>query len=76
MIDMISECVSKHNDYELVSYLEKHARELLKGFNMVIDGNKEPETLLVLYGKVETMASLLKVLNKRNQERQAQANMV
>lgn len=67
MVNIVEDMLTKYTDAELIAYLGKHARELRKGFSIVIDGERPSESLLTLYGKVDMIADVLAAMRKRNE---------
>lgn len=75
MINIVDDMLAKHSDAEIVEYLYRQVQGVSNTFASVQEG-LIPEMLLTHTQTVKQIEAILKALHKRNQERQAQANMV
>lgn len=76
MINLIEDMLAKHNDAEIVEYLYRQMQTVDKYYDGVIAEGMDANLLLTQTETISLVADTLKALHKRNQERQAQANMV
>lgn len=72
MMDPIAEFVDKHNDAEVLHYAYGLSKNLRKIYVDALE-DKSTEKLWSAFGTQDTLNQVLKLMDKRNQERLAQS---
>lgn len=73
-VEIVKELLEKHSDEEIIAYLNKVANGVAKNYQTSLEA-KQPEVLWGNLGDVVLLASILKAMNKRNEDREAQKQM-
>ena len=76
MINIVDDILAKHSDAEIVEYLYRQMQTVDKYYSGVIVDGMDANLLLTQTETISLVADILKAIHKRNQERQAQTNMV
>lgn len=76
MINIVEDMLAKHSDAEITEYLYRQMQTVDKYYDGVITEGMDANLLLTQTETISLIADILKALHKRNQERQAQADMV
>lgn len=69
-IDIASEIITRHTDAELVEYMYRTTVGVLKNYKTALE-QKDPNILWVNVSDIEMVGSILKAMNKREQEKLA-----
>ena len=69
-IDIVEE-ILRHSDDEIIEYLDGEMADVAKGYSVSLRDN-DPTKVLAVASKVGHIKSVLKALNRRNQERKLQ----
>lgn len=76
MINIIDDMLAKHTDAEIIEFLYNEMRVVDKYYDGVITEGMDANLLLSQAEPISIVTGILKALRKRDQERQAQVNMV
>lgn len=76
MINVVEDMLAKHSDAEITEHLYRQMQTVDKYYDGVIADGMDANLLLTQTEAISLVTDVLKALHKRNQERQAQANMV
>lgn len=68
--------MSRHTEAEIIEYLYKKVHQVSRYYDAALSEGKSAELLLTQVKEIDEVEDILKALHKRNQERQAQADMV
>lgn len=68
--------LAKHSDAEIIEYLYRQMQVVEKYHDSVVVRGMDINILLSQSETITLVTDILRALHKRNQERQAQANMV
>lgn len=75
MINIVDDMLAKHSDVEITEYLYNEISEVARVHKLTSDKKLPAEYLWAATYNIFEIRDILKALNKRNQERQAQAKM-
>lgn len=76
MIDVVEDMLVKHSDAEIIEYLYDKVSEVARTYKLTSDNKLPAEYIWAATHNVYEARDILKALHKRNQARQAQADMV
>lgn len=76
MINIIEDMLNKHSDAEIIEYLYRTIHTVDKYYDKVIADGMDANLLLTQTETISLVVDILKALHKRNQERQAQTDMI
>lgn len=76
MINVIDDMLAKHSDTEIIEYLYNEISEVARIYKLTSDNKTPAEYLWATTYDILEIREILKALHRRNQERQAQADMV
>lgn len=76
MINIVEDMLAKHSDAEIIEYLYRQMQVVEKYHDSVVVRGMDINILLSQSDTVALVTDILRALYKRNQERQAQANMI
>lgn len=76
MINIVDDMLAKHSEAEIIEYLYNEISEVARVHKLASDKKLPAEYLWAATYNIFEIREILKALNKRNQERQAQASMV
>lgn len=76
MINIVDDMLAKHSEAEIIEYLYNEISEVARVHKLASDKKLPAEYLWAATYNIFEIKEILKALNKRNQERQAQASMV
>ena len=74
-ISIVADMLDKHTDAEIIEHLYRVMNGVSKNYAISVK-EKCPELLWGNLGDIEQVAAILCAMYKRNQERQAQSNMI
>ena len=76
MINIVEDMLAKHSDAEIIEYLYNEISEVARTYKLTADNKLPAEYIWAATYNVYEIREILKALHKRNQERQAQADMI
>lgn len=75
MINIVDDMLAKHSDAEITEHLYRKMQTIYKWYQAACSDGGDEVLLLTRMTDVEEVTEILRALHKRNQERQAQAEM-
>lgn len=76
MINVVEDMLAKHSDAEIIEYLYNEITEVARTYKLTADNKLPAEYIWAATYNVYEIREILKALHRRNQERQAQTDMV